>query len=370
VRSIRTRAAFTLVELVVVIAILAIVLTLAVPAFSTMLRSAEVSLAENQFRSGVIAGRNAALQSSSGDGAAVFFYDAINGRLSILPCIHVATIQDLLSSPDPQTNDRVVERDVFVPVANGEPVQLPSGWTVRGYAPPNSISDDVQDPNGWYDSESWVGRRGFANWVFPETDFYDRTLGDQGRKRQTFLVRFKRGTGEVVISDRRTCLVVDVNADSDYRSNPPWDQIPRMDRAESLELTVRRIAARVNDASGTLATKSRWLGDESTDTVLARPVTELALVDERELANALGVQRLNRVTKSLYAASGSEPTLPATNPQIDTALFATSPAPTEVADMVNQWIDGALTMNGEVVPSTARIFTFQFYAGQLEEIKP
>jgi hypothetical protein len=76
------------------------------------------------------------------------------------------------------------------------------------------------------------------------------------------------------------------------------------------------------------------------------------------------------VTKSLNAASGSEPTLPATNPQIDTALFATSPAPTEVADMVNQWIDGALTMNGEVVPSTARIFTFQFYAGQLEEIKP
>ncbi len=368
--NINLRRAFTIVELLVVISILVLVLTLAVPAFSSLLKSSERSLAENQFRAGIAAGRDAAIQSESGDGAAVFFFEP-GGRFSIIPCVHVATIRDSIAPlTDPLTGETVIERDIFVPLPSSEPVQLPSGWAVRAYAPPGSFDDGANDPNGWYEGAMWTARRQFGNWVFPETGFYDHFRGDQGRNRQTFLVRFKKGTGEVESADRRTCLVVDLCPDDDFRVNPPWDA-QRFETAENLPLAIRRAAALVNDAAGNAASEARWLGDIATDTVLARPVTELALHQESSLARALGLRNLNRVTKSLYDNDTTDPAIPAITPTLDTDIFPQGVnSPEEVVDMINRWIEGRLEMNGRIVESDARLFTFQHYAGQVEEIAP
>lgn len=367
-RSTLLRRAFTLVELLVVVSILVIVLTLAVPAFSSMLRSSERSLAENQFRAGIAAGRDAAIQSESGDGAAVFFFEP-GGRLSIVPCVHVATIRDRLTDVDPLTGEDATERDLFVPVANSEPLQLPTGWTVRGYAQAHTFDQDGSDPNGWYDGPMWAGRAKVGNWVFPETGFYDHDAGDKGRSRQTFMVRFKKGTGEVEVADRRTCLVVDVSPDDNFRNQPPWDGV-RLDRTENLALSVRRLAALINDGVGTLDAESRLLGDIATDTVLTRPVTELALCEEKQLAKALGARGLNRVTASLYDNDATDPRLPAKQPVLDRELFTGNLQDDDIVDMINRWIEGRLEMNGEIVESDARVFTFQYYAGQVEEIAP
>ena len=362
------RRAFTLVELLVVVSIIVIVLTLAVPAFSAMLRSSERSLAENQFRAGIAAGRDAAIQSEGGDGAAVFFFEP-GGRMSIVPCVQVATIRDRLAAVDPMTGENATDRDVFVPLANSEPVQLPIGWTVRGYAQAHSFDQGAEDPNGWYDGMMWQGRAKVGNWVFPENGFYDHNAGDKGRSRQTFMVRFKKATGEIESADRRTCLVIDVCPDDSFRSQPPWDEA-RLDRAENLALIVRRLATLVNDGRGTLDSDSRWLGDIATDSVLTRPVTELALCEESKVAKALGFRGLNRVTNSLYDNDTTDPQLPAKTPTLDPDLITGNLQPEDVIDMINRWIEGRLEMNGQVVESDARVFTFQYYAGQVEEIAP
>ncbi|MFZ4575289.1 MAG: hypothetical protein ACOYN0_12880, partial [Phycisphaerales bacterium] len=320
------------------------------------------------------AGRDAAIQSEGGDGAAVFFFEP-GGRLSIVPCVQVATIRDSIApQTDPLTGLTSIDRDVFVPVPNSEPVQLPEGWVVRGYASPGSFDNGASDPNGWYEGPMWTPRRALGNWVFPETGFYDRFRGDQGRNRQTFMIRFKKATGEIEGADRRTCLVVDLSPDDDFRVQPPWSDIPRLDRAEDLPLAVRRVASLVNDAAGLPTSEARWLGDVSSDTVLTRPVTELALHEEASLARAMGFRGVNRVTKCLYDSDTTNPALPAITPVLDDSLFPTGVTdPAEVVDMINRWLEGRLVMsggNGEPVASDARLFTFQHYAGQVEEISP
>ena len=62
---------FTLTELMVVISIVVLLMAIALPAFTGMVRDSEKSLADNQLRVAVGAGRDAAIRSSSGDGAAV-----------------------------------------------------------------------------------------------------------------------------------------------------------------------------------------------------------------------------------------------------------------------------------------------------------
>jgi len=359
---------FTLVELLVVISILVIILGLAVPAFNAMITSSQRSLVENQFRAGIIAARDAAIQSDGGDGAALFTFEP-GGRLSIVPCVQVGTVRDLLSADDPSTQSNVIERDVFVPVANSEAVQLPAGWTVRGYAGPYTTDGATADPSGWYEGQMWASRRKYGNWIFPETGFYDPAEGDEGRKRQSFIVRFRHGTGELETADRRTALVIDVVPDAGFRDSPPWSTA-RLDRSENLALLVRRLVAQVNDTQGLLTNEARWIGDISTDSVLVRPVTELALIDESKMAAAIGAPRLNKTTRSLYSSLDSDPTLPAINPELDTSLFTEPIQPDEVVTRINEWIEGRYKIDDEPVESDARIFTFQQYAGQLQEIKP
>ncbi|MFN0132137.1 MAG: type II secretion system protein, partial [Phycisphaerales bacterium] len=159
------RRAFTLVELLVVIAIFVLLLAIAVPAFSNMLYSSEQSLADNALRSALTAARDAAARNGpEQDAAAVFTFEP-DGRLSVLTCVRAGVIEDV----PPLGARATVTREVFVPLAGFLPIQMPRGWMVRGYAPPNSVDD------GWYEDTylntgPLVVRSG--NWVFPETGFF------------------------------------------------------------------------------------------------------------------------------------------------------------------------------------------------------
>jgi len=361
------RRAFTLAELIVVISIIVLLLAIAVPAFRNLLYSSERSLAENQMRAGITAARDAAIQSESGDAAAYFSFTP-GGRLRIIPVVQVGTITDIqTSSNGSQPGGIEADRDVFVPLGTSEPVQLPRWWSVRGYTPPLTTENrEAGGRHGWYENLRLRGDQG--NWVFPETGFIDPADGEAGWTQQSFIIRFTGGTGELDASNRNLAIVLDVSATDEFRNAAPWS-IPalRADIATNQARFARRVLAERQDLTD--PNRLRILGDRSLDTVLVRPVSELGLYDERRLAAGLGATSLNRVTGTLYANDTTDPTRAALIPTLDTGLF-TGVNEEEIADMINRWIEGRLTMNGELVESESRVFGLQNYLGQMQEVEP
>lgn len=359
------RRAFTLVELLLVVSIFVLLLVIAVPAFSNMLYSSEQSLAENALRQSLSAARDAAARNGpEQDAAAVFTFEP-DGRLTVLTCVRAGVLRD-----EPPASQRLpaVAREVFVPLAGFTPIQLPRGWMVRGYAPPNSIDDS------WYEDTYYalgapVLRNG--NWLFPETGFFDPSYGDDGRHRQTFMVRFRGGTGAVITGDTTPILVLLPSPSASFRQNTlPWSEFD-----PSLEVDqdryVRRILAgrRPNNATGVLsaAQKQQLLGDLASDTVLAKPVTQVAVYSEKRLAAAAGF-RLDRVTGTMYVdpARASPPNSPEFVPLGERVPQVSDQA---LIDKVNQWIEGRLTTaGGQPIDSDCRVFSVQRFLGSPIEI--
>lgn len=338
------RAAFTLVELLAVMVIIVLLIGVAVPAFSSMLKSSAASIADSNLRVGLAAARDVAIRSLDGrDSAAVFVFEP-GGKLSIIACADVGTVTDTTGT----------ERSVFVPDPTIEPLVLPAPFLVRGLVPTGSWtpgSDDTDTATGpvWYGDNRY--RSTELNWVLPETGFYDRTKGDDGRRRQTFMVRFKAGTGEVAVGDRSEALVYLPSPEIDFRRTGPWNTLAyRPDRQSDHQKLVRTA---LNDPALSQADLDKLIGDEASDTVLARPVGQVALYDVRELARSLrksGVSaaRVDKVTGSLYAG-----TVGVTPPT--TADFT-------LAAEVNA-----------AIPQVAQLFTVDRYSGstlRLEGVSP
>jgi len=407
--SARRATGFTIVELLVVIIIVVALLGLSIPAFKSLIESSERSLAENQLRVGLSAARDAAIRSASGDAAAVFMFSP-GGKVSIVPCVSVGTLRDarVVNSTTPvqatANDDGTVLREVFVPVSNARPIQLPRGWSVRGFTPPNTASR-VADPSqptadGWYDSLSVESGDDTAaasrHWLFPETHFVnltDNALGDKGYQRQTFIVRFRVGTGALVSGNLSTVLVFDpltVPYGTGFRTvgRDPWglDRIDPANRsflagetaepARFVSRLLARPAATARTGSAERTRIIRVLGDRSIDTILARPVSELALYNEKSLAGAVsrifpGAGGLNRATNTFYA----EPDRAGIDgPTIDPRLFPTQ-GTLDVSEAVGRWIEGRATPNNanptatNVIESDARIFSLQHYLGQVQELQ-
>src|SRR5690606_27460872 len=186
------------------------------------------------------------------------------------------------------------------------------------------------------------------NWVYPETAFYDIDKPDDGRDRQTFMIRFEGGTGALTYADDQPALVLDPAPTRQGRSarhNP-------LDETDHRRFVQRVLAWRsgLGTAGGsTSSIAPRVLGDESRDTVLARPVGQVAVYSMRRLAAAVGARRLNPVTGSLYAEG--------TDPKYDVA----GKSPREVAATANAWISNQPVAG--VTDSDAQIFTVQRYLG-------
>ena len=348
----RTNRAFTLIELLVVISILVLILAIAVPAFSTLVYTSDQSMAENALRAGLSSARDAAARGASGqDAAAVFVYD--QGRVSIVPAFKAGTIIDNSASSG---IDMVVEREVFAPIPGITPLQLPRLWMVRGYAPGGTIDAE------WYeDTHTTTAIQQRGNWLFPETSFFDLELGDDGYNRQTFIVRFEGGTGRLKTSDPTGVLVLLPSPATEFRrTSSPWS-LPgyRADREADGARFIRRVAA---STLLTPANRSLLLGDEASDTVLAKPVAQLAIYNEKRLAGALGA-RINDQSGCLY--------LPFTSggpgPQY-VQMPAGIPAGQE-STAINAWIEDRLPNTApDRIRSDARIFGIHTYLGWLQEM--
>jgi prepilin-type N-terminal cleavage/methylation domain-containing protein len=378
-RSASRPRAFTITELLVVISIIVLLIAIAVPAFSNLMSSSERSLAENQLKAGLAAARDAAIQSGYGDGAAVFVYIP-NGRLAIIPCVVVGQIEDIDDPTQAASATNLTRiRDVLVPVANSEPMQLPRGWVVSAYAPPLSVYDGVQQTERWYESYSGgTAQAGQPGWITPETGFFDGTAAPSGTTRQSFIVRFKVGTGALDTGNRSTALVFDPVQETGFRKSQPYSDF----RADQLRLPgtppqiapnaatwVQRVLGDRTDL--TQQKRAQLLGDASLDTILVRPVTEIALYEEAKLAASIGAGSLNRATGSIYGDPSAPNAMP-TAPSLDTSLFSGTPSAADVATRISQWIEGRYSPTGAApfTPSDARIFTLQRYLGQVQEVAP
>lgn len=364
----RVARAFTLLELLVVISIFIIILAVAVPSFASLLYSQERTQAENQLVVALGAARSTAVATEGlGDTAAVFFFEP-GGRTRITICQEVGQIQDMDSA------GTIVKRDVFVPAAGVQPLVLPRGWMIRAFAPPGAVDDGVGGGSlGWY--EPIPGARQYStnsgNWVFPETGFYEpdaRQNPSTGLNRQSFMVRFEAGTGLLNMSSRTPAIVADPSPSSAFRMGPPWSRVnfkPGLLRADDPAGYVRRLLVKRKDLSD--ADRRLMLGDYSPDTVLARPVSELALYDERSLAAGIKANGLNLATGSLYGDTTS-PALVPTAPTLDPRLFGGSFDALAVTSAINNWIQGNTGKDGPL--SDARIFAIDRYQGTLREVTP
>jgi prepilin-type N-terminal cleavage/methylation domain-containing protein len=343
--------AFTLIELLVVIGIFLLLLAIAVPAFSSMLRSSEESLAENALRGGLAAARDAAARGPAGqDAVALFMYDHETRRTMILPCISAGKLLD--STPAGQQTP--VEREVFAPLSGYEPVQLPRGWSVRGFAPAGMLIPNAD--RDWYeDTYAAVAPRN-GRWVFPETTFLDVDAGDQGQFRQSFVVRFEGGTGLVKMSDLSGVLVFSPVSGGQFRaSQQPWRD-HRGDQAEDYVKFIKGVLARPASGTGSVSLPDRrlLLGNGASDTILCKPVGQLAVYQEKRLAAALGV-RLDARTETIYRNPEAMGT---PMPQLLTGVSL---------DALDAWIVG-FTAGGQPVDTDCRVFSIQRYLGSLQEV--
>lgn len=349
-----TRRAFTLTELLVVISLVVLLLAVAVPAFSSMLYSNDRSLADNQLRIAMQNARDAAVRSDGGDTAAVFILPP-NGKLRIVTCVRVGELRDL------NNQNQEVIRDVFVPVPLLQPIDLPKGWTVRGFAAPGSID---QNSTGWYEGTHLAAGEG--NWVLPETGYFDRNVANSGRNRQSFMIRYSSGSGAVAPRSGREALVLDIIGNQAFRNAGVFANY-RLDQATDVASMTRRI---LDAGSGlSLAQQRELLGDTASDTILCREVAQVSLQDERRVASGLGGRGVNSATGTVYGTAGSPQDIP-TSPSIDTSLFNLGNG-REVSRAINELVVGQYRgRDGKKVQTEVKLFGLDRYSGRVREVTP
>lgn len=360
-----SRRAYTLVELLVVIVIGAILVGIAVPSFQALLASSRESLAQNGLQQAIYSARDMATRNlGGGDAAAVFFYDRNRG-LTVGVYEQVGSIDDDSSNSDSDT----AQRDVFVPIAGMEAVGLPPGYAVRGFVLGTQLRDE-----DWYEELTEYNPpsgtlqpgggsdRGPGAWVFPETDFYDQTAQDDGADRQTFMIRFEAGTG-ALSRVNTSALVLDPRLSGENRALV--GSIEPINQAEDLKSWAVRA---VNTQSVSGDERIELIGNESSDTVLARAVTDIALYRERRMAQMLGLRGLNRQTDTIYE--------PGDEPEIDSALFRDATLASDrvaLETRITQWIEGRLAIEdndaaGTAAEADSAIYTISAYFGDLVEV--
>ena len=364
------RAGFTLIELILVIIIILILAAIAIPAYASLTYSSNQSGAANAVQASLQSARDAAVRAGSGRDAAAVFLLGDDGRVRIAVAQVAGSILD-------DTGSAEVLRDILVPSPGVEVVTLPRQWSVRGYARPAALQvsalsgagggpSPFRDNVGWYEDTYSGGDRARGQWVYPETAFYNSAAGNNGRSRQSFMVRFEGGTGRFLSSATNKALYIDVAPVLGFRELPGVWRTYRIDREEDLGRFVRKILA-LPTSTLSLNQKRELLGDEATDTVLVGPVTQLAVYNERRLAESIGADGLNRATDTLYQQVGGS----VTGPEYDSALFA-GLSDREINERIAFWMRASDQQAGALPAadtSDARIFLVSRYLGQPIEAK-
>lgn len=355
------RRGFTLIELILVIIIILILAAIAIPAYASLTYSSSQSGAANSVQAALQSARDAAVRAGSGRDAAAVFLLGQDGRMRIVVAEVAGSIRD-------DTGSDEVQRDIFVPSQGVEVFTLPRQWSVRGYARPSALRVGTGasiDNEGWYEDTYTGGDRDEGQWVYPETEFYDDAAGNNGRARQSFMVCFEGGSGRFLSSATQKALYVAPAPVLGFReTSTPWRDF-RVDREEDLGRFVRKVLA---SPTLTLVQKRQLLGDEATDTILVGPVGQLAVYNERRLAEAIGADGLNRFTDTLYKpAQGT-----VTSPEYDDLLFGGSVTQAQINLEIALWMRASdLTAGARPASETsdARIFLVSRYLGQPVEAR-
>lgn len=357
--------AFTLLEMIVVMIIIVLIMSIAVPAFSNMVYSQEEVAAEAQLESALGAARDAATRNGPGDDTAAVFTFQPGGRMTIITAVRVGVIRN----PGPIRAGHPDQYEVFAPIAGAQRVQLGANWMVRAYAPRNTLGYD------WYPT-SVPGARYRADepaWVFPETGFFDHSSANDGRTRNTFMVRFAGGTGALSGMSMPPCLVVLPRPSASARSGAAIDLWRRPDRAEDLVAWATRVLTEPISRTFTVQDRYDLIGRESGDMVLAMPVQTIALYDESRLARALGT-RQDRFSNTIIAVNPQELedgwAIRAAGYTAD--LLAGAYA-TNVANAITRWIEGYQDLASTNDPARAdttgaRLYTISRYLGTLQSL--
>ena len=410
-RRILRTAGFSLVELLVIIAIMGILAAAGIPAIRNMIYTSTGSMAESQLRFGLGAARDLAIRNEGGDTAAVFTFEP-GGRMTVIPMVFVGRILD---TADPRfavstpPAGPVTYRDVFAPTALAEPMQLPAGWMVRGFAPPGSIfapgtnnSGTPVPSNGWYYENTPVGNRRInlgndnisgqpnkGNWVFPENGFFNPLETDTGEnRRNTFMVRFQGGSGRITAASVTPAIVllprntIDWTAPLTARptlsttlTQGDWRRIDHADNLPNWARSVTKLPLNSDVAS--------LIGCRSVDVAMACSVNLLALYDERKMAQTIGARGVNKLTGTIYG--GAVPPLNTSAefpkaPNIDLSLWPSSSLASNNAERVQMLINsymlnalkysdvdtGGPTSN---LDADARLFRMDTYLGSAVETR-
>lgn len=350
-RLFKLRRAFSLTELLVVLVIIVILLGIAIPAFRSMSQSQEKTASEARLGFALSGARDAAIAAGEGnDVAAVFTYE-MGGPMRVVPC----QLAGKLLVP----NRTVVESfEVFTPIGSVEPLSLPTGWTVRAYAPGATIN------NGWYNDGAtprYVADQ--PAWVFPETGFFNHTIANDGANRQTFMVRFEGGTGKLVGSSTKAALVLLPRPSSTARS------LPNNLRADLSGDLRQLVLTALNDPNVSAADRLAAIGPDSGDMVLAKSVRVLALTDESALAGLLGV-RVDDVSGCLYAVDPADVTAGLTlAPRLVNGPTGGTPLSTVSVGRALEYYDNPTgTGTARNTTSEVRVYAVDPYGGNLKEL--
>jgi prepilin-type N-terminal cleavage/methylation domain-containing protein len=392
------RGAFTLIELLVVISLLVLLLAIGVPAFANLLRSSERSLANNAMSTAIRAARDIAQRSEGGDGALVFSIEP-GGRMTMTPCIQVGEVLDRTSGA--LVGQVPVRRDVFVPHPLFKSSQLPAGWTVRGFAPAGSIDAEWygdQRTGNAYEIQTATGPNATntePQWLLPETAYYKGNQfsttkadpdqdPDNGRNRQTFMMRFAAGTGELVYASTGSIVVLPIAPDASKQPSQRAITLPghsdrpfvRARDAADLRLWARQI---LNDSAFEESGQNRverlkLIGDESVDTVLTKTVPWVTMASERQLAADISKGKVGSGIASGQTLDVSLDRRTGTLYQAGEAPQLTGADPVKLARVLNALINGQMVEKDStdkplpIVPE-AQVFLVSAYQGNTLEVR-
>ncbi len=202
----RRLRAFTLVELLVVISVIAISLVAIVPAFGRIIDSANHSAAVNRVTAALSLARSEAMNGKQT--AVAFLFDMQTERTTLLVVERQRSAGSLTRDPEPACNQTAF---VFTPIPGQAPISLPKGFGVYGLALSASRLDQCTNLElGWYRNEAVRRTSGSAVsdrfWIFPRNDarlFIDNGFWPEleedadppdwreaSRYAETFFVRF------------------------------------------------------------------------------------------------------------------------------------------------------------------------------------
>lgn len=301
------RRAFTLLELLVVVAIIVLGTVLLIPAFGSIITSAKYTGAVNTVTATLGQARALAIRNGRETGV-VFLFDADREAFTM-------QVVELLQTGGALTQRATVPGEhtyanVYRPALNTVPIELPSGTGVYGLsfdtAPPTDESGGLIDSttNHWYAGEVYINsdNNEVIPWIFPRNDprmYVEMPKGQSAwaegpnatsayflsnqnvrraiRQSNTFFIQFSR-EGSIVDTVQQGG-VASVNSYLEYPSEPrdlDTDEAEPFDKPSIFDPDARpRNNARQSD----------------NPEVVLRPVARIAVVDFTKMTQVVGIEK-------------------------------------------------------------------------------